>query len=79
MSLRSILLVRRTVTDMAVEDDERWAIRCPLEDLQSALDSIDVIGITYPENVPAITLEPSSNVLRKSNTGVSSMVMWLLS
>src|ERR1700751_3179459 len=71
MSLRGILLVRRTVTDVAVEDDEGWGVRCSLEDLQSDLNSVDVIGITDPQNVPAVTLEPGSNVLSESNPRIS--------
>src|ERR1700733_5051861 len=71
VSCRRVLLVRRTVTDMAVEDDEGWAIGCSLENLQSGLDSVDIIGVADAENVPTVPLKSGGNVLCKSNPGIS--------
>ena len=57
MGLRRVLLVRGTVADVAVEDEEGGsALRLP-EDLQGVLDAIDVVGVPDPQDVPAVTQE----------------------
>src|SRR5208282_4166235 len=49
-----VLLVRGTVTNMAVEDDEGGAALRLLENLEGALDANDVVGIAHPQNIPAV-------------------------
>src|SRR5262249_53453431 len=54
MSLCGILFVGRTVADMSVEDEEGRPALGLLEDLESVLDSVDIVGVTNPQNVPAV-------------------------
>ena len=69
MGLGGILLVRGTVTDVAVNHDEGGTAIRILEYLKSLLDTINVVGIPHPQNVPPIAQEPSSDVLCKGNSG----------
>ena len=65
-----VLLVRGTVADVAVENDEgRAALRLP-EDLKGVLDAIDVVGVADPQNVPPVTQEPGRDVLREGDARV---------
>jgi len=55
MRIGCVLPVRRTVTNMAVENDEGRSTLCLSEGLEGALDAIGIVGITNPENIPSIT------------------------
>src|SRR4029453_15470790 len=47
-----VLLVRRTVADMTVENDE-WAPALRVSEyLEGVLDAIDVVGISHSQHVP---------------------------
>ncbi len=71
MGFGGVLLVWRTVADVAVQDDKgRTALRLP-EDLQSVLDSIDVVGIADPQDIPAISQKPGRDILREGDARVS--------
>ena len=65
VGLGRVLLVRRAVADVAVEDDERGAALGLPEDLQGVLDAIDVVGVAHPQDVPPVTQEPGRDVLRE--------------
>src|SRR5262249_11846104 len=67
-----ILLVRRAIADVAVEDDEgRAALRLP-KHIECLLDSLDVVGVAHAQNVPAVTEEPGGDVFGKGDAGVAS-------
>src|SRR5262249_37075544 len=69
--LRSVLLVRRPITDMTVQNDKsRTAFRVP-GDFERALDSVNVIGIAYAQHIPAIGEESRGYVLREGNVGIA--------
>ena len=71
VGLRRVLLVRRTVADVAVEDDERGAaLRLP-EHLERVLDAIDVVGVADAQDVPAVGEEPGGDVLGEGDAGVA--------
>ena len=71
MGLRGVLLVRGTVADMAVENEESGsALRLP-EDLQGVVDAIDIVGIPDPQDVPAVSQEAGRDVLREGDPRVS--------
>ena len=79
MGLGGVLLVWRAVADMAVQDDEgRPALRL-LENLQSMLDAIDVVGIAHAQDVPPVAQKAGRDVLGEGDRVFPSMVMWLLS
>src|SRR4030095_6205895 len=61
------LAVRRTVADMAVQDDEGRTALGFLKYAESALNHVDVIGVADPQHVPSVTQEPGGNVLRARN------------
>jgi hypothetical protein len=70
MGLRPVLLVRGTVADVAVENDEgRAAVRLA-KDAQGVLDAVDVIGVADAQNVPSVTQEPGRDVLGKGEARV---------
>ncbi len=52
MSGGSVVLVRRAVADVAVENDEGRAALGHLERVQCGLDAVDVIGVGDAKNVP---------------------------
>jgi hypothetical protein len=56
---------------MAVEDDEGRPASSSLEDLESAFDLVDVVGVTNSENVPSVSFEPRRDVFCERNPRVS--------
>ena len=41
----SVLSMRGTVADMAVQNDERGAVFSPAKDVEGVLDALDVVGV----------------------------------
>ena len=66
-----ILLMRRAVADVAVQDDEGRAILGLVKDVERVLDPVDVVGIAHPQRVPPVTQEPGRDVLRKGDARVA--------
>src|SRR5262249_47682213 len=56
------LLVRGTVADMAVQDDESGTALALPEDAKGVLDAIDIVGVDDAQHVPPIGQEPSRDV-----------------
>ena len=65
MGFGRVVLVRRAIADVAVEDDERGAAFRALEDLEGARDTIHVVGVVHALHVPSVTHEPPGHVLRE--------------
>jgi hypothetical protein len=59
----SILLVRRAVADMAIQNDKGRAALRLMEYPESVLDQANVVGVADPQHVPSVTQEPRRNVL----------------
>src|SRR5439155_4945661 len=58
-----VVLVRRAISDVAVEDDQRWtALRLP-EGPEGLLDAAEVVGVAHAQDVPAVALEPRGDIL----------------
>ncbi len=55
-----IVLVRRAIPDMAVENDKRWAALGLLEDLQRVFDKVGVVGVAYAQDIPAVGQKPAA-------------------
>src|SRR5208337_5022779 len=70
MSLGSVLLVRRTIADVAIQDNKCGAALRLTECLQGVLDAVNVVGVANAQDIPPITQEPGRNVFRKGNAGV---------
>ena len=70
VGLGGVLLVRGTVADVAVEDEEGGAALGLPEDLKGVLDAIDVVGVPHPQDVPTVTQEAGRNVLREGDARV---------
>src|SRR5919106_3047694 len=66
-----VLSVRGTVTDMAVQHDERGTVLGLAKDVESVLDALDVVGVAHPQNVPAISQKSRRNVFCKGDMRVS--------
>src|SRR4029453_15055278 len=58
-----ILLVRRTVGDVAVHDDEGWSIARAPERRECTLEHLQVIGVADARDVPAVTDEACGHVI----------------
>jgi hypothetical protein len=66
-----VLLVRRAVADVAVQNDEgRPALGLP-EDLQRVLDALDVVGVADPQHVPAVAQEAGRDVFGEGDARVA--------
>src|SRR5262249_1489181 len=68
---RRVLLARRTVPDVAVEDDERGAPLGWPKDREGALDAVDVVGIANADHIPPVAQEARGDVLGEGNAGVT--------
>src|SRR5262245_2385714 len=58
-----VLLVRGTVPDMAVQNDERRTALRLSEDLQRLLNALTIVCVADPQDVPAIGQETSRDIL----------------
>ena len=66
-----VLLVRRAVADVAVENDERGPAFGLAEDLERVLDAIDVVGVADPQHVPAVGEESGGDIFGEGDAGVA--------
>ncbi len=71
MRFGCILFFRGTVTDVAVEHEERGASFRFVEDSEGMLDALDVIGVADAQNVPAVSEESRSDVFGERDAGVA--------
>ena len=63
----AVLLVRRAVADVAVHDDQRWAVVRALEGLQRQRRGLDVVGVGHLQHLPAAGREARADVLGKGD------------
>src|SRR5258706_3443055 len=68
---RRVLLMRGTVTDMAVQDNESGAAFGLPENCERMLDSVDIVSVTDTQNVPSISEEPRGNIFRERDSPVA--------
>ncbi len=66
-----ILLVRGTVGDMAVHNNEGGPVGGILEGLERPLKEVEIIRITYPCDVPAVAHEAGGHVFAEGPVGVA--------
>src|SRR5206468_11994974 len=59
-----------TVADVTVQDEEGGSALGLPEDLQGALNAIDVVGVSHPQDVPSVTQEAGRNVFRERDARV---------
>ena len=57
VGLGRVLLVRRAVADVAVDDDQRRPLLLVLELVEGAGDQLEVVGVADPGDVPAVALK----------------------
>ena len=63
-------LVRRAIADVAIQDKEGRAARRLAKHLQGLLDSINVVRVADPQNVPTVTQESGRDVLREGDSRI---------
>src|ERR1700677_3098130 len=71
MSLGTILSMGRTVANMAIHNNEGGPAFRLLEDIKRMLDALEVVGVTYAQNVPSIGQKAPGDIFGESNTGVA--------
>ena len=64
MGCGSVLLVRGTIADVAIQDNECGAALRLSEDLKGVLDAVDVVGVADAQDVPPITQETGPRCLQ---------------
>src|SRR5262245_11022947 len=62
----SVLLVRRTVRDMAIDNDQTGPSLFVLEGMEGALEHIQIVRIAHACHVPAVTHETCCHVIAVS-------------
>ncbi len=65
-----VLLVRRAIADVAVDDDQGRAIAGPAEDLDRMRNPLDIVGIADAHHVPAVAHEAGRDILGERDVGV---------
>ena len=66
-----VLVGERAVADVAVENDEGWAALGLVEDVDRALDALDVVGIADPQDIPAVAEEAGRDILGERDVGLA--------
>mmetsp|Transcript_100933 Transcript_100933/g.308628 ORF Transcript_100933/g.308628 Transcript_100933/m.308628 type:complete len:359 (+) Transcript_100933:1114-2190(+) len=67
----SVLLRRRSPSDVGVHNEERRPLLFPLEDHDCAGEGLDVVGVADADDVPPVGDEPRRDVLRDRPSGVA--------
>jgi len=67
---RGILLMRRTIADMALDDDQARPIVNALGDRDRVGDPLTIVGVADPLHVPAIVEKTPGDVLAEGECGV---------
>src|SRR5262249_41159357 len=62
VSCCSVLLMRRTIADVAVQNDERRTTLCLSEDGPRLLDPLTIVRVADPQDVPSISEEASRDI-----------------
>src|ERR1700731_1214298 len=70
VGFRGILFMWRTVADVAVQDEEGRGARRLAKHLQGLLDSINVVRVADPQNVPTVTQKAGRDVLREGDSRI---------
>ena len=71
MRFGRVLLVRRAIADMALDDDQRGPAAFPRGEIEGAQHFLLLIGVAHMQHVPAIAEEPRRHVLGKGDLGVA--------
>ena len=71
MGSAGVLIVGRTVGDMAIDNDQRRAVRRVLEGAQGALQHLQVVDVADARDVPAVADEAGGDVLAEGSIGVA--------
>src|SRR3954447_18133587 len=66
-----ILLVRRAIADVAVDDDQRLTVTGLAEGLEGTREHLQVVGIAHPRDVPAVADESRGDVVATRQRGVA--------
>src|SRR5690349_12114134 len=66
-----ILFVRRTVADVALDDDQRRSVARAQEALKGELKTVNVVRVTNMQHIPAIREETRGNILGKGDVSVA--------
>src|SRR5215470_18065729 len=71
MSFGCVLLVRRTIANMAVQNDESGPAFGLLEHREGVLDALKVVGVSDAKHIPAIGEEARGHVFRKRDARIA--------
>ena len=69
--LRTVLLVRRTIADVALDDDQRRAATFARREIKGAQHLSLIVGVAHVQHVPTKPQEPGGNILGEGDLGVS--------
>ena len=71
VDLGGVLLVRRAVADVAVDDDQRRPPLLAPEDLEGPGQQLQVVGVAHPGDVPAVADEAGRDVVAVGELGAA--------
>src|SRR5208283_2848903 len=71
MSCGGILLVRRAITNMAVEDDKSGPALSLTENVERVLDALDIVGVADAQHIPPIAEKPGGDVLGEGDARIA--------
>src|SRR4249920_2374414 len=63
--------MRRPITNVAVQNNERWPITRLVKDVYGVLDALDIVGVAYTQNIPSISQKSRLDVLCKSDARIA--------
>ena len=66
-----VLFVRRTVSDVAVEHNERRPALGPAEYREGVIDALNVVGVADPQHIPTVREESGGDIFGKRDAGIA--------
>ena len=71
VSFVGVLFIRRTIGDVAIDDDQRGPVAGVLEGAKGPLQHFQIVGVADPQHVPVVTDKAGRHVLAERPIGVA--------
>ena len=71
MGSAGILLIGRSISNVAIDNDQRWSVARALKRIERPFEHIEVVRVTHSCHIPFVGQEPRCDVFTERPLGVS--------
>ena len=70
MGSAGILLIGRSISNVAVDNDQRWPVARALKGIKRPFEHIEVVRVTHSCHIPVVAQEPRRDIFTERPLGV---------